>query len=98
MMVSERYAKEVEDLRAWFMERLPVCGSISLTTDQYKAGCDSLAGLHHDLVRASSTEWLTKRRYELSYNQTCCAFFGAAKALNLLIVDGQQPTAPPTGE
>jgi hypothetical protein len=69
---------------------------VTLTEDQYKAGTDSLDRYHSDLVQAAFIEWLTMRKYELSYNQSCVAFFSAAKDLGLLeiadITTAQQRT------
>lgn len=61
-------------------------GKISLTKGEWKAGTDSLENYHADLVRAAVIEWLTTRKYELSYNQMCVAFFGAADDCDLLDV------------
>lgn len=81
--MGERYAKEVNDLREWLKQRLPALGKIKLTEAQWKAGTDSLEDAelpyHRDLVRGAFIEWLTMRKYELSYSQMCCAFFGAAE-------------------
>lgn len=85
--MTERYTQEVNDLREWFKQRLPAFGKIVLTEDEYKAGTDSLKGFQADLVRAAFVEWLAMRRYELSYNQGCIAFFGAAKDCELLEVN-----------
>ena len=96
--MSEDYAKQIDDLRVWFRERLPAHGQISLTKDQWKAGVDSLTGYHADLVRAAHIEWLTTRKYELSYNQTCVAFFGAADDCDLLDVEPPHQTTTSGGE
>lgn len=87
MSYSERYTSEVEALTDYFKERLPACGPVVLTRDQYRAGTDSLDGLHKMLVSGAFVEWLAKRSYELSYNQGCNAFFAAARALDLLTVN-----------
>lgn len=87
MSYSERYTSEVEALTEYFKERLPVCGAVVLTKDEYGAGTDSLTHPHKMLVGGAYVEWLAKHNYELSYNQGCVAFFAAAKALNLLTVN-----------
>jgi hypothetical protein len=86
IMYSEKYNTEVSVLVDYYCQRLPACGPIALTEAEYKRGVDSLAGLHADLVRGSFVEWLSQRNYELSYNQTCSAFFTAAQKLNLLSI------------
>jgi len=83
---SDNYTKQIEDLRDWYKQRLPVFGKIILSEDEYKAGTDSLGGFHADLVKAAFVEWLSMRKYQLSYNQGCVAFFSAAKDLELLKV------------
>lgn len=87
--MSEQYAKQINDLRAWFGERLPALPKISLTRDEWKAGTDSLKNYHADLVRGAFIEWLTMRKYELSYNQMCVAFFGAADDCGVLEVQAE---------
>lgn len=89
--MSEEYAKQINDLREWFKQRLPALGKISLTHDEWKAGTDSLKNYHADLVRGAFIEWLTIRRYEPSYNQMCVAFFGAADDCGVLDVKEPQP-------
>lgn len=86
--MSERYQKEVSDLVDWYAARLPACGPLSLTQDEYKRGTDALTGNHATLARAAFVEWLAMRNYELSYNQCCSAFFEAAKRTRLLSVTG----------
>lgn len=84
--MSREYAKQIDDLREWFKQRLPALGKTSLTDDEWKAGTDSLKNYHADLVRGAFIEWLTMRQYELSYNQMCVAFFGAADDCDVLEV------------
>lgn len=74
---ASRYEMEVRLLTNYFRERLAVCGPLAMTDERRKIGTDSLTGLHGDLVRGSFVEWLAMRNYELSYNQTCKAFFAA---------------------
>jgi hypothetical protein len=71
------YQDEVKALTEYFTARLPVCGPLTLTDAERSRGVDSLKGLHSDLVRDAFVEWLAIRNYELSYNQTCIAFFTA---------------------
>lgn len=84
--MTERCAKEIDDLRSWFSRRLPSLPKFTLTRDKWKAGTDSLNGYHADLVRGAFIEWLTMRKYELSYNQMCVAFFGAADDCDVMEV------------
>jgi len=84
--MPDRYQKEVADLIEWYAARLPVCGPVRLTQDEYSSGTDALQGLHATLAQAAFIEWLAMRNYELSYNQCCSAFFAAAKKLSLLSV------------
>lgn len=89
MSFSQRYTDEMEALTEYFKERLPVCGPVTLTRDEYGAGTDSLTGLHKLLVGGAFVEWLAVRNYELSYNQGCNAFFAAARLLGLLTVSDE---------
>lgn len=84
--MSDRYQKEVADLIEWYAARLPVCGPLQITEDDYRRGTDALTGMHLHLAQSAFIEWLAMRNYELSYNQCCSAFFAAAKKLNLLSV------------
>jgi hypothetical protein len=90
--MSDDYVKQIEDLRDWYKERLPAFGKVVLSADEYKTGTDSLEGFHGDLVKAAFVEWLSMRKYELSYNQSCVAFFSAAKDLELLEVVNEAAT------
>lgn len=98
--MSERYVKEINDLREWFKQRLPALGKIKLTEAQWEAGTDSLEDAelpyHRDLVRYAFIERLTMRKYDLSYNQICVAFFGAAEECSLLeiVSNGKQANLP----
>lgn len=94
MNFSQRYTDEIEALTEYFKERLPACGPVALTREEYQTGTDSLTGLHKMLVGGAFVEWLAKRKYELSYNQGCNAFFAAARLLNLLTVS-DEIAAPP---
>lgn len=77
---SQRYQDEIKALTEYFSLRLPACGPLTLTPEERSAGVDSLKGLHADLVRGAFVEWIAIRDYELSYNQTCIAFFTALDA------------------
>lgn len=91
--MSGRYSKEVNDLIAWFEERLPEKGAFVMSQADYQTGVDALKSPQHSLVNVAFTEWLSARQYDLSYNQTCQAFFAAAKNLNLLTIGQRQETA-----
>lgn len=83
--MSERYKQEITDLQAWFEKRLQG-EQVTLTEAEYQAGTDSLPEPFKRMVQTAFDEWLTERRYELSYNQMCKGFFGAAKAVGALVV------------
>jgi hypothetical protein len=86
--VSDKYKQQIADLTDWFVERLPALGPVVLTEGEHKVGVDSLSGDHAELAREAFDVWLSERRYELSYNQTCNAFFAAAGRCGLLDVTG----------
>lgn len=85
--MSGRYSEEVDALRDWYAERLPALGPFTMTQGDYNAGTDRLPHSHSHLPRKAFNEWLTDRQYELSYNQSCQAFFAAANSLKLLTVE-----------
>lgn len=82
-----RYSEEVDALKAWYAERLPALGPFTMSQSDYDAGIDSLPESHTGLAQEAFNEWITNRKYELSYNQSCQAFFAAANSLKLLTVD-----------
>ena len=86
--MSGRYSEEVDALRQFFTERLPELGSFTMSQSDYSAGVDKLGFPRDALIEIASAEWLASRNYELSYNQMCQAFFGAANDLKLIIVEG----------
>lgn len=85
--MSDKYRNQIADLAEYFRLRLPACGPLTLTPKQRSAGVDSLSGLHKGLVSSACTEWLLTRKYDLSYNQVCIAFFTA--------LDNPAPTPAP---
>lgn len=85
--MSGRYSKEVDDLREWFKERLAQMPRLILSRADYEAGVDKLMHPSHALlISHANVEWASNRRYELSYNQMCQAFFAAARDLEMLTV------------
>jgi hypothetical protein len=85
---STRYQDEIVALTEWFTARLPPLGVIVLSQLDYNSGVDALTGAHGDLWKEASRVWLEDRKYDLSYNQMCVAFFSAAHGCRVLTVVG----------
>jgi hypothetical protein len=83
---SERYTSEVSALADWLAERLPALGPLRVTSAEFLVGTDSLADPHAALCDEAFRHWLDIRKYELSYNQMCNAFFAAARDAGVLEV------------
>jgi hypothetical protein len=83
---STRYQDEIVALTEWFKARLPPLGAIVLSQSEYSSGVDALKGAHRELRKEASRVWNEQRKYDLSYNQMCVAFFAAAHACGLLAV------------
>lgn len=84
--MSPRYEKEVADLTEWFKAKLAELPEFKITQMEYNAGVDLTGPPYIKLAGEAFDEWLSKRNYELSYNQMCMAFFGAAKEIGKLTV------------
>jgi hypothetical protein len=75
---SELYNKQVTDLTAWFTVRLNDTPRRSISKSDYLMGVDSLPEQLSVIVKEAFDTWIRDRKYELSYNQMCNAFFQAA--------------------
>lgn len=87
-----RYTEEVGQLTGWFRNRLEPLNAFQMTEEDYQRGVDKLPKNLNALTREAFQHWLTQRKYELSYSQTCSAFFGAALALGKLTLIPRHPT------
>lgn len=83
---GDNYRQQVLDLKEWFKKRLQG-ETVTLTTEEYASGTDSLPEPFKRMVQVAFDEWLTERKYELSYNQMCLAFFHAAQEVGALDTD-----------
>ena len=79
--MSELYEQQIKDLTAWFKDRIAAFDPFDMTRGDYKAGIDKLPKNYHGLTTEAFDLWLSEKHYELSYNQMCKAFFGAALEL-----------------
>lgn len=77
------YNKQVVDLTNWFYERLKG-ETIEITREDHKRGIDTLSPEFNQLAKDAFDEWGNDRDYELSYNQLCIAFFGAAESADAI--------------
>lgn len=83
--MSPLYESKVRELKAWYVEKLPALGEIRMSRADYGYGTDRVPKSHEELVMQAFKLFLDGG-YELSYNQQCVAFFGAARKLGLLIL------------
>jgi hypothetical protein len=91
--MTERYGQEIEVLKQWYKANLAAFPLLVLTGDEYKSGTDSLKGGYQAVVSYAFWKWLHERRYELSYNQGCNAFFQALREMGKLEVGGEAPAS-----
>jgi len=89
MSYSPLYHKMTTELDAWFVARLTGrAESIRMTPESYRVGCDALKeGDLRAMVKEADEVWKKEKNYELSYSQTCVAFFGAANRLGIIEVN-----------
>jgi len=81
-----RYADEVAALTAWFRPKLEG-QTLRISAAQHHQGTDGLPEPFHGMVTEAFDEWLYNRNYELSYNQMCVAFYGAAMLEEVLTIE-----------
>lgn len=81
---SSHYGKQIDDLIAWFTNRIKDRAPIQLSEDEYRMGVDKLPDDLKELTKEAFSIWLNEKRYELSYNQVCIAFFEAAYQVGIL--------------
>jgi hypothetical protein len=86
-MSMEDYIKQINDLREWFKNELKSFPVLEMSRASYRGGVDSLPENYRQLTNRAFNVWLDEKRYELSYNQMCQAFFRAANDLGLLKVE-----------
>jgi hypothetical protein len=88
MDYSDMYNKQVNDLIAWFSEKVAEMPLLEMSREEYRSGVDELSGEWKKLTNAAEREWRETRKYELSYNQMSTAFFRAVRAANKLKITG----------
>lgn len=86
-----RYEDEVAQLVGWFENRLRGRPSFQMTEEDHRSGTDALPEDLASLVKEAFGHWLKTRKYELSYNQLCRAFFVAAKASGKITLVSKHP-------
>lgn len=86
-MSMESYTKQINDLREWFKNEMKFFPVLEMSQAEYKGGTDNLPENYALLRDRAFNIWLNEKRYELSYNQMCVAFFRAANDLGLLKVE-----------
>jgi len=83
--MNEKYILMIELLTHWYEENIKYFPSIKLTEEGYKAGTDSIKEKEYiAVINHAFHKFLYEFKYELSYNQSCNAFFAAMKNLNKL--------------
>jgi hypothetical protein len=87
-MYSERYTKEVLDLKEWFKENLKDFPNLVMTMEEYSIGTDSLKDGYKAIVSYVFWKWLYEKHYGLSYSQGCSAFFSAVDELGKFKIEG----------
>lgn len=80
--MSDLYIKQINDLQEWYEKELEKLPEFTMTEAEYKNGVDSLPEPYLSLTTEAFNEWLKEKNYELSYYQTCNAFFQAANKLS----------------
>lgn len=85
---SETYNKQLNDLAAWFKERLSreTMPNVVLTEGDYSIGVDALRDPFTSLIKEAFEKWFHERKYELSRSDYSSAFFSAARACGKLIL------------
>lgn len=84
--MSKLYRDTVNSLYAWFKQEIVLYPDICLTETEYNRGVDALAEPYKSLLDYAFQKWLYAYKYELSYSQTCSAFFAAAEEFGKLKV------------
>lgn len=74
---SPHYGRHIDDLAEWFADRLMPFKDIEISKEQRKVGVDGLPGEMQEITRAAHAEWLKAKKWGLTYNQMCVAFFAA---------------------
>lgn len=83
--MSEKYLQQITDLTAWFVGRFANLPPLAMTDGDIALGCDAVKDeAYRRIIAESFGEWLNERSYELSYSQTCSAFFAALTESNKL--------------
>lgn len=74
---SREYGKEIDILAAWFHDKIEPWQHMEISEEQRKNGVDDIPEILKEITLEAFREWGRSRSYELSYNQTCIAFFAA---------------------
>lgn len=74
------YGYQIDKLAEWFADKIAPWKHVEISKEQRSSGVDSVPDILRAIAEEAFREW-GARRYELSYNQTCVAFFAAWDAL-----------------
>lgn len=71
------YGYQIDELAEWFTDKVAPWKHVEISKEQRNSGVDSVPDILRAIVEEASREWGAVRKYELSYNQMCVAFFAA---------------------